>query len=227
MSSTPGRVPPATPFHWVEGLTPSPLQGMRLGTNETVLPDAAVARRQFERFRGVAFESSLSPAFLQQVLKLCDTGTFISDVAQPGHREVEAPQRAGRALNLVLSRPPILRWLEEVTGSGPLREIAGRVVQTVPRPGDELRWHDDRPGHDPVDDRRLALVINLGSRPFTGGQFELRPKGGELLLQHQHTVTGSMLVFRVREDLEHRVLPLTAGGPRRVFTGWAMGAIAS
>ena len=33
-----------------------------------------------------------------------------------------------------------------------------------------------------------------------------------------------MLIFRVSSKLEHRVLPLTAGGPRRVFTGWAMGA---
>ena len=70
----------------------------------------------------------------------------------------------------------------------------------------------------------MALVINLGEQPFAGGEFEMRRKSGELLLQHQHTAPGSLLIFRVSGKLEHRVVPLTAGGPRRVFTGWAMGS---
>lgn len=212
-------------FQWVAERTIHPVRGMRLGLTDTLLPsDVDAAKKRYEQFGGLAFAEALDPRFLDQIQQLCDTGQFVSDTAEPGHREVESPQRAGRALNLVLSRSPVLRWLETVTGAGPLREIAGRVVQTLPRPGDELCWHDDRPESGGEDDRRLAIVINIGAQSFEGGQFEMRRKAGEVLLQHQHTQAGSMLVFRVDRDLEHRVLPLTAGGPRRVYTGWAMGA---
>ena len=34
---------------------------------------------------------------------------------------------------------------------------------------------------------------------------------------------GAMLIFEVSRRCEHRVHPLTGGGPRRVFTGWFIG----
>jgi hypothetical protein len=208
----------AEPFERVAALVPAPLQGVCVDTSATRLPESAdAAREQFAQFRALAFSELLSPEMFALLKRLCDTGTFVSDQAGPGHREVESPQRAGQVLNLALSRAPFLGWLQEATGCGPLREIAGRVVQTLPRPGDELRWHDD------VDhERRLAVVINLGEQVFAGGEFELRRKGGERVLQYEHTRPGSALIFRVHSKFEHRVLPLTAGGPRRVYTGWAV-----
>jgi hypothetical protein len=44
-----------------------------------------------------------------------------------------------------------------------------------------------------------------------------------MLRRFKHDQPGTALVFEVRPQLEHRVLPLTAGGPRRVFTGWFIG----
>jgi hypothetical protein len=183
--------------------------------------ELAAAQIQFQQFRAVACQHLLAPELLATVQRLCDTGIFVSNSTQPGHREVESPQRAGRILNLALNRPEFLLLLEQVTGCGRLVSIGGSVAQTHPRPGDELTWHDDLV----EPHRRLALVIHLGSAAYEGGNFELRrkhgEKRGELLAQYRHTEPGSALFFAVDSALEHRVLPLSAGGPRRVFAGWA------
>ena len=83
--------------------------------------------------------------------------------------------------------------------------------------GVPLHWHDD------MNDRarKLAIVINLSGRPFQGGQFQLRRKGADgLLLAFDHVEPGSALLFAVRPELEHRVLPVTGTNPRRVYAGW-------
>lgn len=178
---------------------------------------AAEAQSQFTRFRAVACADVVQPSLLANLQRTCNSGGFISDQAEPGHREVESPQRASRALNLALNRAPLLRWLEQVSGCGPLRAIEGRVVQTFPRAGDELAWHDDLV----EPERRLAITINLGDFPVKGGLFELRRKGGGVLFQHLYRKSGAAVIFAVRPNLEHRVLPLTSGGPRRVYAGWA------
>ena len=181
-------------------------------------PDLTDICEQYARLHAIPLRDVLEPAFLQTLLRLCAAATFISGPSDPGHREVESPQRVGRILNLALQRPNCLRWLEDATGCVPLGHIEGRLTQTLVRPGDELLWHDDLC----EEDRRLAFVLNLGTAPYTGGDFELRAKGGPTLLRVHHAEPGSALIFKVHPRIEHRVLPLTAGGPRRVFAGWAI-----
>ena len=64
-------------------------------------------------------------------------------------------------------------------------------------------------------------MIDLADRRYQGGRFELRRKGeSDPLLVFEHAAPGSLLIFAVRDDLEHRVTPVTGGGPRRVYSGW-------
>lgn len=203
-------------------LTPTELPLCTVGMAKTeVFGKIAEARQQFQQFRGVYIQHAIEAGFLTTLQQICELGSFISSQTEPGHREIESPQRAGRALNLALNRPVLLRLLEEIATCGPLSSIEGSIVQTFPRPGDELIWHDDL--HE--QDRRLAITINLGNS-FEGGVFELRKKKGEMLLRHRHTLAGSALIFEVNPRLEHRVLPLLSGGPRRVYTGWAFQKLA-
>lgn len=121
---------------------------------------------------------------------------------------------------MLLHREPLFRWLERVTRCGPILAVDGRVVQTHPVYGDELDWHDDMGG--PVV-RRLGVTMALASPPYQGGLFEMRLVGGSSLIRFKHDTPGTILVFKVDAGLEHRVHPLTAGGPRRVYTGWFTG----
>ncbi len=133
----------------------------------------------------------------------------------PGMRQVEPGiQPASRALELALRRAPMLRWLERVADCGPLNHVEGEIAEHRAGGEDYLSWHQDT--HKPG--RKLALVIDLSDTPYAGGMFELRDRESkDMLVQHHHNQPGSALLFRIADTLEHRVLSVTDGGPRRVF----------
>jgi len=175
-------------------------------------------RDSFAARRSLLCPEAIEPGFLAILRNLCNRGSFAPDTVEKlGDREVEQPQRAGGAITLALQRAGLLRWIEAATGCGPLARTDGRVVQTRANNHDQLDWHDDL--NDPQ--RRLALTISLTEAPYCGGAFELRnARTREVLTSYRHNEAGAMLVFDVARDLEHRVLPVTGGGPRRVYTGW-------
>ncbi len=190
-----------------------------IGTLQTeIRDDGGACAAQFAQGRAMLCRSAVAPGFLGRLLALCNGGHFVSDAVEGlGHREVEKPGRAGGALTLALKRAAMTRWLETVTACGPLADVDGRIVQTWPRPDDQLVWHDDLTERR----RRLAITVNLSEEPYEGGLFELRDvRRGTVLFQHRHDAPGDVLIFEVMRGLEHRVLPLTSGGPRRVYTGW-------
>ena len=170
-----------------------------------------------------ALTDMIEPSFFARLLQLCNAAQFIvdteTDVAQ---RQRETPGIAGRGLALVLQRKNLMQWLESATGCEPLRSTFGRIMQISPGDSPRLNWHDDLP-EDPS--RRLGITINLSENAYEGGLFELREKkSGKILMRHRHEKLGSTLIFDVGDELEHRVWPITGGGPRRVFTGWFLKA---
>ena len=180
--------------------------------------DGGASAESFVRCRAMVCPQALDPLLLATLLKVCRTAHFATDpVDRVGHREIEIPHLAGAALTLALRRSNLIRWIEETTQCGPLGSIDGRLAQIRPAAGHHFRWHDDlnHPG------RRLGITIDLSERPYEGGLFELRrAKTGEVLLRFRHAAPGSALIFEVSPGLHHRVLPLTSGGPRRVYAGW-------
>lgn len=164
----------------------------------------------------VLLSGLLDPAFRRMIDPLLRR-PFVAQTVDgaPGMRQIEPGiQPASRALELAVRRAPLLRWLERVAGCGPLERVEGEVAAHRPGGEDYLSWHQDT--HKPG--RRLALVIDLSDAAYEGGMFELRDKAtGQMLVRHHHREAGSALLFRIADTLEHRVLPVTAGGPRRVF----------
>jgi hypothetical protein len=195
---------------------PSPFT---IGASRTLIgDDQGRAAESFARRSAFHCAGALDPAFMAMLSKICQRAQFAPDVVDKvGHRELETPNIAGAALTLALKRASLMRWIEDATGCGPLDSIGGRVARMRPGADDHLAWHNDlnEPG------RRLAITINLSRQPYEGGEFELRAVAtGEVLLRHKHDEPGSALVFDVSPRLEHRVLPVTAGGPRLVYAGW-------
>lgn len=206
------------------GIAPRPLCIDAVRTR--VLAAASDYAPLFAERRAIECADLLDPHFCRRLMDHCDRATFALDrVAGLGAREIEAPQRVGMALNLALSRPEMLRWVEAVTGKRGLQKVDGRVVRTRANGEDGLDWHNDdhETGGDVV--RRLAITIGLSDQPFEGGAFDLRMSGSpELLITYRHDAAGTALIFDIDTRLEHRVRPVRIGGARRVFTGWFLGA---
>ena len=172
----------------------------------------------FREQRSLLCRDIFTPELLASLVASCRRTQFREDdVKGLGTREVEAPQRVGAAMNLMLSRAPFLRWVEAATDCGSVGHVEGRLVQTRANGRDRLDWHDDLDNGD----RRLGITICLSDAPVEGGCFELRDKKTkELLNSHVHQQCGTALIFGIGPDVEHRLTPITAGGPRRVFSGW-------
>lgn len=173
----------------------------------------------YRRHHALAFSGMIEPSFFARLLQLCNAAQFIVDAKTDiANRQSETPGIAGRSLALVLQRRNLMQWLESATGCEPLQSTFGRIVQISPGDAPRLNWHDDLP-EDPS--RRLGITINLSENAYEGGLFELREKKtGKILMRHRHEKLGSTLIFDVSEELEHRVWPVTGGGPRRIYTGW-------
>jgi hypothetical protein len=202
----------------------STLSPIKVGLQRTDMDrDPGDFRERFRRDRALAFSDLIDAALFGRLLQLCDRAEFVVDtLADVARRQLEVPGTAGNALALALKRPELLRWLEKATGCGPLNSTFGRVVQNTVGKPHHLDWHDDLP-EDPM--RRLGITVNLGQKAYEGGLFELRvKKTRQIVVRHRHVEPGSALMFEVSNDLEHRVWPITDGGPRRIFAGWFLGA---
>lgn len=174
---------------------------------------------QFRMSHSVLCPDIFEPNLLQSLLESCDHTSFTPEaVPGLGIREVETPQRIGRAISLMLGRADFIEWLKAATGCK-VERIEGRLVQTRANGLDGLDWHDDL--NDAA--RRVGITISLSDSAFEGGGFELREVGsGAVVAKHRHERAGDALFFEIGSHLQHRLLPVTTGGPRRVFTGWFM-----
>lgn len=207
----------------IAGARDSTAQALLLSPTKTYLTDdpgyRTHLRQAFMQSHVLVFPNILESRLRQLLDGLSGKASFIAQsVPKLGERRVEAPPALiGKALRATLKRPNMLQFLEDITGCGPLADIEGEVAEFSPQPLEELDWHDDRN----VPARRLAITINLDDTLYEGGTFEMRTKHSkEPLIRHTHRDIGTALIFRVSAELEHRVHPVTAGGPRRVFAGW-------
>jgi hypothetical protein len=191
----------------------------------TVLDDPAGYRAGFAERPALLFDDVFAPDLHARIMALAAAAPFVDEeIAQVGTREVESPQRIGGMIGLLLNRPVLRDWIEEATGLSPVRAISGRLAQFRANGCDALGWHNDF-GLQDVGNRLLGVVINLSDTPFEGGRFELRRLGEtQPIVSHHYDRPGSMMLFAVRRDLEHRVEPVLGGGPRRIYAGWFLTA---
>lgn len=172
----------------------------------------------FAEQRAIVCRDIFDPALSGRLFAATRGTRFREDrVADLGTREVEDPQRVGGVINVLLNRPNLLRWLELVTAQVGLAGAEGRLVQTRAGGGDALVWHDDlKHAH-----RALGITISFTEAPYEGGLFEMRRVNDpDSSRSFKHAHAGTALIFDLSAQIEHRVRPVSSGGPRRVYTGW-------
>jgi hypothetical protein len=201
---------------------------LSLSPLQTVIRDDPTLRRtlseEFARCHALAFSAALDMGFVEILRQVRMRATYVTQTLPGiGNRDIEGPPHtAGRTICAALEHPELTGWLGAVTGLAPLTHMIGKVAEFVPRSEAALDWHTDAAAEGWR--RKLAITINLSDQPFDGGLFELRERAtGKIVVSHSHRGLGSMLVFRISERLDHRVQPITSGGPRRMFSGWFYG----
>ena len=110
----------------------------------------------------------------------------------------------------------LFSWVERVTGCAKIGHFRGRVYRLTSGRDDYDTWHDDS-----ADGRQIALSVNLGAEPYVGGTLQFRSRYPNATVREVvNTVPGDALMFRVANDLEHRVTPVEGAAPKTAFAGW-------
>lgn len=147
-------------------------------------------------------------------------------------------EEGNNKLNHMLSRPRVIKAINQIYGGPAVDFFMGNVVRRMPEKGHFSRFHNDAVDSlsaqiDGVTYRRaVALSLNISAHPYTGGTLTLgdRVMAGEgdtidgvslhNTVSVANEVPGNALLFRIAPDRFHRVEDVNSGGPRVVFVGW-------
>jgi hypothetical protein len=183
------------------------------------LPDdeqAAVWRHEFDEVHSIHVRGLLAPDLLAWIRGRLATAAFREQVHKKAH-----------ATNKLLDDPPLyfaiasmlndarlFGFVQALSGCDPIGCYVPIVYKLEPSRHYDA-WHDDADGN-----RMIAMSINVGGE-FDGGVLKIRETGSRRMLREiANTGDGDATIFRIREDLEHFVTPVTGSRPRLAAAGW-------
>jgi 2OG-Fe(II) oxygenase superfamily len=171
---------------------------------------------EFKRCQCAVLKGMLDGAQLARVLHELDEEGF-EGRRGIGQTELCLDRGKGPALLFFLCNDPALfEFVRAITGCDRIGSFAGRIYRMLPASEHEGRWHDDN-----IDDRMVAMSLNLSPSPFAGGVLEIRDRHSRRILQRvANNGPGDALLFRVGPSLEHRVTPVNGEVPKTAYAGW-------
>jgi len=174
-------------------------------------------RERFNAEHYVILPQLIEPQFLNLILKRLEATTFRPRVYQGLGKDL-CPDDLGIAasLNFLCNRRKVLDFIEALTGSGHLGCFVGKVYRMIPGQDHYDSWHDDD-----VDDRKIAMSINLSGQSYSGGVLEIRDgRSKQILNRVVSTGLGDAIIFRIAAELEHRRTTVVGSVPKTAFAGW-------
>lgn len=195
---------------------------LRIGRTALELPTPAEERTLADTFRVshcVTLPGFLDPVIRRALFARALSGaweTLIHDALDPPAIDLRLLDDAVMGTIAALTNAPALfACIQRVTGCEPIGCYSARVYRMDPMAHTDT-WHGDDDGN-----RLLTLSVNLGESPFEGGALELRDRATRRPIHRvQNTGPGDAILFRVREDLEHRVEAVQGTVPKYAIAGW-------
>lgn len=179
----------------------------------------AGARAHFDTHHWVKVPGLLTPALLAQVQDGIRRATFVEvhhhGVTPPSVDVCMEPNATSAMLELLCNDADLFRAVEAMTGCAPLTRFNGFVYRLTPGTGHHHNWHNDL-----VQNRRVAMSINLEPAPYEGGILQIRVREtGAVIEEVANVGPGDAILFRIDAALQHRATPVTAG-TKTAFAGW-------
>ena len=194
------------------------LQISRAGTR---VDDARIAeaRAHFEARHWVKVPGILAPPLLAEVQHAIRTARFVETihegVSPPSVDVCMEPHPTTALVELLCNDATLFAAVDAATGCGPLTRFSGFVYRLSPSAGQHHNWHNDM-----VQNRRVAMSINLEPSPYEGGVLRIRRReSGDVLAEVDNVGAGDAILFRIDAALQHRATEVTAG-VKTAFAGW-------
>lgn len=184
--------------------------------------DVDALRRTFDAQHCITLHGFIEPLLLAHIHRLSSAATF-ADCAH-GDLATELRMEPGVCTGLLyflVNDPDLFRLVEAIAGCGAIGSFVGRVYRRYPGVHFDS-WHGDR-----TDPRRLVgMSVNLSDAPYEGGTFEIRDvTTARPIASLPNVVPGDAILFRLDDDLEHRVTPVRGTTPKTAFAGWFFGGV--
>ncbi len=177
----------------------------------------ASLKARFARFRCVLLPRFIEPSLLKALQKDIRPEDFYE--RKDKGIAAESCMKKNRVFDFfhfLLNDEAVFRAVENITGCGTIRNFQGRLYRLMPGTGHYDSWHNDMGSK-----RMIGMSINLGEGPYMGGFLELRHEPTQKILRRiQNRRPGDALLFKISQDLKHRVTPVFGENPRVAFAGW-------
>jgi hypothetical protein len=119
-------------------------------------------------------------------------------------------------LHLLTNDPKLFQIVQEITGCSPIGCFTGRVYRMTPGCEHYDSWHEDM-----MQDRMLAMSINLSSRVYSGGILQIRDRNSlQIIHEIANNGLGDAIIFRLQDSLQHRISNVEGTVPKTAFAGW-------
>ena len=119
-------------------------------------------------------------------------------------------------LRFLMNDEKLFELIEKITGCPKIGSFNGAVFCLSPGRGHYDSWHNDN-----VDNRMIAVSVNLSTDIFSGGITQIQnSKTKEFLNEVANIDFGDAIVFPLSKDLEHRVTDVEGNVDRIAFPGW-------
>ncbi|MGE0443795.1 MAG: 2OG-Fe(II) oxygenase [Vicinamibacterales bacterium] len=176
----------------------------------------AALLREWQQRHCLLLPRFLHPDLYADIAGDVERGVFADFVhEQSGHEAKMEDNAAVWLLDFLMNSPVLLEKVSALTGRT-VSWFHGRVYRLTPGTDEGHAWHKDY-----ELGRQLGVSINLTPEPFSGGTLELRDTASRAALAAvTNTGRGDCVIFRLGDDIQHRVLPVTGTVQRVAYAGW-------
>jgi hypothetical protein len=179
--------------------------------------DLGALHAEFARAHAIRLPGLFDPDLMRVISRELESGAWVTNQDGDIAREVRSTDiRAPAVAEFVLNTPELLSAVRRISGCEAIVRFHGRIYRMIPGTDHYDSWHDDC-----GDGRLVGISINLGPRPYLGGTFQFRRLDSEDILgELPNIVPGDAILFRISEDLVHRITPMEGAEPKTAFAGW-------
>ena len=178
--------------------------------------DLEYLRSEFNRQHYVCLPQFFDSSLLKLILHQINAARFVETIDEGiANESTLSDDITWGMLNNLMNRTAMFRIIEKITDCDRIGNFLGRVHRSSPGVHHNS-WHDDL-----VFNRMAAISINLTTKPYCGGVFQIQDRqSGQVFCQVANTGLGDGILFRIASNLQHRVTSVGGTISRTTFTGF-------
>jgi len=120
------------------------------------------------------------------------------------------------ALLLLMNDEKLFQIVQDITQCGPIGCFEGRIYRVIPGQGHHDSWHSDMAEH-----RLVGMSLNLSRELYYGGILQIREReSGKLVSEVANVGVGDAVIFRLSDNLQHRITDVEGEAAKTAFAGW-------